>query len=73
VQELLGQAEVSTTMIYTHVLEVGGMGVRSRLDAHDGAAATVAPIQRPAATDLEEHGLARTWQRREPRPAHAAH
>jgi integrase len=32
VQELLGHADVSTTMIDTHVLNRGGGGVRSPLD-----------------------------------------
>jgi len=35
VQELLGHREVTTTMIYTHVLNRGGKGVRSPADRLD--------------------------------------
>jgi len=50
IQELLGHRDVATTMIYTHVLQRGGLGVRSPADSIGPSAAsrpTAPPSPRP--------------------------
>jgi hypothetical protein len=46
VRELPGHSDVTTTMIYTHVLNRGGLGVKSPIDGISAPAMAAAPLQR---------------------------
>ena len=67
VQELLGHTDVRTTMLYTHVLNRGGFGVRSPADMPVGSRNTASSQRLPPSPPLRQNWVQReVTDRQEP-------